>query len=859
MAIVSSTPGSIRALGAATQAAQENVDVFKSAQSPGGAGIYVRPDGIPLTPHPFWSVSSAESIAANWDQSFPYQLLWLRKKGKAWKIELRYTFPLPPESLTINTPFAIELSVTAGGTLEEHNGAPLRDITLSGTTGTFPLRGAVDKPSFFEAEFAGIFAGTANAVRGIGSTISQAGNLLGGVSTPNNIVSKTEMADGLGRGTGFYQHQLLTRFLEAYVERKRRGDKNLKLGLAIWKERCIYLLKPSGLNVPRTAARPLEYPFHFTATATRRIVLDDTTGAAAPYEGEVGVGSPDTFAKVVSALTTARGVLEGARDVLSGVRADVQQVLFTPLRQATLFAKDAVGTVLAATDFPSDIITDMKEPLLEASATLNAVGASSRQTPGNAAASGAAIQEAFRELAVSTGKADTGSGRDSTTNRSGLFGSGQNKKNAAPANKIMETPVANYSFFSTIRPNALSLRPDTVRKMETERAAVKNLHREDFEKSRDGIEKLLAEFSDAVGAGSATYSRTFKLPHRSTSREPTDGEWALIYAMTDVLQQFDSLAASAKVNHNQVTSLDYVAGLAARSGIAFTVPTSKFAVPFPYGATLEGLAERYLGSMDSWHEIATLNGLRAPYVDEIGFRLPISTNGMGWQVVVADASNLFPGQKVWIESVAVLRETRRVQKIVRTGNSWAVTLDGKDDLAKYTTSDRAFLQGFLAGTVNSQQQIYIPSDAPPSLDEDDFRSRKVPGVDYFDPLVASCGIDWLLTSDNDIIFVPDGSTRLAAGLTNQVQKVRLAIGTPKGSLSGHSDYGVSIKAGESTADVSADQILEDLNHLFDSDPSFTGVKGVSVAKSAGSVIARLTVGIAGTGQYVPLQVDLRQK
>ena len=56
--------------------------------------------------------------------------------------------------------------------------------------------------------------------------------------------------------------------------------------------------------------------------------------------------------------------------------------------------------------------------------------------------------------------------------------------------------------------------------------------------------------------------------------------------------------------------IEAVAGLARASGIAFTVPTSKFAVPFPYGMTLEMLAAQYLGSRDRWMEIAALNGLR---------------------------------------------------------------------------------------------------------------------------------------------------------------------------------------------------------------------------------------------------------
>jgi hypothetical protein len=75
-----------------------------------------------------------------WDKYCPYQLLvveavpttqtddpWdqpadtIYQPYKDW----RYTLPLPPESYSITTPFAINTTVTLNGIVEEHNGAPI--------------------------------------------------------------------------------------------------------------------------------------------------------------------------------------------------------------------------------------------------------------------------------------------------------------------------------------------------------------------------------------------------------------------------------------------------------------------------------------------------------------------------------------------------------------------------------------------------------------------------------------------------------------------------------------------------------------------------------------------------------------
>jgi hypothetical protein len=870
----SNTPNNARFFGAAKQAQNDNLDLF---QAGGSIGLGAANDTGSTRrqvreAETFFHSVAARDIGLNWDKLYPFQFLTLRKNGNSYKIEDRFTLPIPPQSLSISTPFAISMAITQGGVLEEHNGAPLRIISLQGTTGVFPLRGTAAKPGLLEANLTTIFAGTVTGARQVATAISQAGNLIGRGTPPVNIVSDADLEkDNALKGTGFYQFLLLKRFLEAYAAAKKAGDKDLRLGFAIWKEKEIYLVTPASFDVSRSGSSPLAYPFSISMRAWRRISIEETTGAQGPYTGHVGAREPNKLAQVNNLLESGQRILEGSRNALQGVRADIQQVLFTPLRQTLLLVKDAVGVVLTAVDLPTDIISDFREPLLEAAAlpstvsnSLSRIGPAGSGRRDQSASTSAALSDAakveamFRSLSISSGKADTGAGRPSIRDNKGNFFAGPpGPGGAAPANKVSANPSKNFEFFATIRPSDLSLRPDTIRKIEAERNSVKLLKRKDFEIFRDNTLRVLADFADFVGAGNATFTSTFGLPQRTSNRTPTDSEWETMNALSQIAQQYDTMAASAQIDRDPINSMEYVAGLAARSGIAFRTARSKFAVPFPYGYTLEKLSAKYLGTPDRWMEIATLNGLRAPYVDETGFKLGLLTNGNGNQVIVNSIDNLYVGQQVWMSSNSVRRETRRIQQILQlSASQYAVLLDGAADLGRFTTVAGAFLEAFLPGTVNSQQQIYIPSSASPS--EEDFLVKSIPGVDYFDPLVRSGGIDLLLTPDGDLVITPDGDGRLAVGLTNLIQKARLAIGTPRGALLHHPDYGIGLLPGTSTADLTASQVLTDLQQLFKGDSGYLGVQSAGVLKKGNSLQVRVSIGIAGTGQYVPVSVEIKR-
>lgn len=787
---------------------------------------------------PNWVHVGTEIETSRWNKSYPYQLLMVEKTGNGYSTKNTFTLPIPPQELSISVPFAIGVDVTLGGIVEQHNASPIRILTLSGTTGVLPLR-ATGKILAQTSTVGAIFAGTIAASQNTANAFSSLFNL---TAPPDNLVADNPTGDD-GKSTGYYQFRLLQQFLESYATlKKNSAHKNLRLAFAIWKDQSVYLVTPERFDVRRTAQSPWEYNYNLQLKAWRRVNL---TGAPNPNHGFTAVTrNPNSFAKTLAKVQDARRVLQGAREVLEAVSGDINAALFEPLREVALFCKDGLGVAVAAMDLPLSIIQDLKGPTLEALSLRGSL--INLESTANAN-----VKEALadlKSLAVAASKSETDNGTLSTA---------QSLTGADPANTLFENPQDNPDFFEALSPSDLNLAPETQAKIEAERERIRTFTRLDFETIRDQVESFAVAFADAVGAGSARFDATFGRTTVTSSKTPTDDDFEALFSLNQAVLELSRLAASSDNERDTVTTLDAVAGMASRSGIAFTVPVSKFAVPFPYGSTLEQLAARYLGDPDRWFEIVTLNGLRQPFVDETGFDLPLLTNADGNQVHVSDASNLYIGQKVWLSASNASRIERRVSKIEEVAaGSVLLTLDGDPDLDNYDVAGQATLHAFLPDTVNSQMLIYIPSDDPTS--EEDFRTKAIPGLNEFDPLIRVGGIDLLLTDDGDLVLTPDGDGRLAYGLTNLIQQVKLGFATPRGSLLRHPSYGFGILPGTNTAEVSVKDILSGIQDMFSNDPSFAGVSGVSIAKSGPVLSVGMSVAVAGANQTIPISIDIRR-
>lgn len=847
-------------LGAAADARSENVDASKR-DFVGG----ISPD---------WEVANARSLRTNWNKLFPYQLIimrrnadgqWLRStEGGNILLPPPFTLPIPPQSLTIDMPFASSVEATQGGVVEQNNGAPFRDISLSGTTGVLPLRGATDRP--MPSLLGGVFAGAVNSAQNVATGFRNALNTLGVGTVPPNVIPDVAFdlnlsPDTPAYGTGYYQFLLLKRFLEWYANTKTTElGRNLALGFAIWKEKEIYLVTPQKFTVSRSAGRGLHYQYALNFRAWKRIV---------PKSGAIGSNmlhstihmSPNLLSAVSNSLNLARRTLENGKKVLEAARADINNIVFGTLRQCILFTKDVAGIPFTLKDFGEGLYSDFTEPVLEkiGLGTGDLLSGGQIPTPQEIARSlGLPNDTALNPDLANTLKELQDLARDSqkTMVGSGLPVPSRAGNDYADLARFLNKPKVR-DLLSEAQVSGLPLRPSTVTKMQDAIDQVRDLRRENFDNFRYQIQGVMADFSESVGVGDPTYAATYGTSVRTPARStPTDLDWEILGALSDVCQQMDELAASKGINQtDDATPIDYIAGLARASGIAFTTPRSKFLIPFPYGYTLEQLSAQYLGTPDRWIEIATLNGLKYPYVDEVGRQEPLLTNGNGNQVTVSSPEGYYVGQQVWLTGLGVRREKRRITRIDQIGNSVTLlSLSGLSDLDRFTINNNAFIQCFSPETTNSLQFIYIPSD---SEAETDWMTKSIPGVDFFDPLVRVGGVDLLIDHSGDLVVSSDGTTRLAVGLTNLIQRVRIAVATPQGSLARHPEFGFGITPGTSTSDITAQQVLEAAKSFIQNEEGFSGVDYAAVKKRGNSLLLSMAVGIAGVGKTVPITVQLR--
>lgn len=820
---------------------------------------------------PFWSYSS-KIDGTRWNELHPYYLQILKRDPVSGILKQQSIFLLPitPQELSIQTPFAITTQVTLGGIVEQHNAAPLRIITISGTTGIMPARPSANvlrSASLSQGVFAGAITNVGlslNQIKGSGQAVIGAVNAaVGGGSTFNfnqnaNVVSASEFGDGgdLSQTTGYYQFRLLRQFLEAYVTLKKAKDgADLRLVFVIEKDQEGYLVTPVSFDLRRNAASPFEYNYNITFKAWQR-QLPGSNVSFAPQVNQIGFGSTTGMANLLVAVDSARSTLLGVQNlanIISSAIGDITTAVLEPLRSLSLLARDTIGTAISLAELPSNIVLETKGAVLAAYNPITGIPTAFDSAKLSIDQSYVDTSNALKDLSIQAQKASIGDG-----NQSGL-GSDINALTAGasahPGNSPFNNPTNNFGLFTAINPGLLNLPISTQVKITNERQRVRSFTRPDFASMRDQIQNTVTAYADAVGAGYTTFDTTYNKPIVVTTRTPTDQDFEIMFQLNAVIIELNHFAAFG-LDQTPPNPMDYVAGLAQASGMAFQLPASKFQVPFPYGSTLEILADRYLGDPDRWIEIASLNGLREPYVDEVGFQVPLLTNGSGNTITVASNLNLYINQLVTLSGNNTTRTSRHIVSFDNIGGSYyVITLDGLADLSRFTTLGAAYLQAFLPDTVNSQMQLYIPSLTPPP--EYQYNTTGIPGLDTFAPYYNIGGVDLLLTSTNDIVQTPDGDNRFAVGLNAIVQSARLALSTPLGSLYRHKTYGLNVKPGTSLADISAQDLLKAAQDLFKDDPTFSGVEAAAVTIAGPVTSIAISVGLNGISQPIPLIVDVK--
>lgn len=812
-----------------------------------------------------WYQSDIDGI--RWDKLFPYQLVILKaeasKDGKKTTYTPSsgnmsvFTLPVPPESMTISMPFAISTAATLRGVVEEHNGAPFRNISISGQSGVLLQRGQARQSG--ETPWYDHFIGGGTAAEFGSNTLTSLGRIFdfnNSLLKNGNLHETTEFSDNknlLAKSTGYFQMQLLQRFFENYAALKKSHEGHeYRLGFAVWKEKSVYLVTPQAFNVEKSQNSPLSYQYNIVFKAFARVNV--YAGDSRDFTVKSLANRPGFMFQAINTLSEARRSIQTAEATIGAVLGAAAGNVKELVRETSLFAKASIGFSLTVADLPTSIMDKIEETeqfITNEDLSLDTqVNKFTKER-----------WQQWREWQSTEDRYQNKKNKEVSTATSGGFRNVQDDKLTPPPPKNtpgMGTDDPNHGS-DDLEINKMELTEDIKKAIADEVNRVLQTTRKEFETMRDQFRAMIDALADAIGLGSETYNKTFAVPAapvRKKERDITDADYTLLYDLNAAAAVMDSFAATG-INEPSSTQarVSAMAQAVRRTGTAFNEPVSKFAVPFPYGVTLESLSVQYLGTPDRWHEIAALNGLKEPYVDEVGFDVYLLVNGFENTVVVptAVAKNLYyVGQTAFVWSDGVRRTRRIIQSIKeKPDGTTEIILSGDSDLSMYTLAQKARLSAFLPDTVNSQGMIYIPSDET-SLDED-FITKSIPGVDEFDPMVAVGGVDFLTDNHNNLIVTPQGDNAWAVGLTNILQSLRSELSVRRGSLLRHPDYGLPVVVGNSTAETNPRQILEAIRKMVSNNGSISRVDAIRISKNGPAMTIDALVVVKGTEKPVPIR------
>lgn len=754
-----------------------------------------------------------------------------------------YNLPISPQQLAIQDQYAIATSATLRGIVEEHSGARFKMITASGSMGVWPYRESVTHPPSSPGILASVFGGT---LSGIGNVIGQVQSAVQ-AATSNHPANKPttihpNQSQAGETSTGYYFALTLQQFLEQYAEAKKLPTSaGWRLVFDIPKQNQSFIVTPMSFVWQQNANSPLEIKYSLQLKAWRRI---DLALPANPAHPDAYTVSPGVLQRILTTISQARSVLAASLDLIGAVRSDVTRPLEV-LRQTSLLVKDIAGVAVTAADLPFQIQKDYSSSIKSSLANFSDAIKTVSSDP--------AVRTALAAIVLSTAASE---GLSLEAVRLGQLGKiATSNQSIDPSNNIFSKPEASFDLINSIPVSNMKLDSTKQRVVDDSIAAASTLTVDDLKTFRAVIQELALQLSNSFGAGATFYSQVYSRPAPRVRIQPmTLDEYEILTSLYDVMQAYDILTASTEIDdRKKQTNMDYVAGLADGASIAFGVPNSKVQVPVPFGLTMEAIAARYLKDPQRWLEIATLNNLRDPYIDENGFKYLLLSNATGRQITVGDSTNLYVGQRIVLQSSTQVPSARRILGLDRLSDtSFLLTLDGNPDLDNFILADATYLQAYLPGTVNSQQKIFIPSDIAVSQD----KNIIIPSSVSSDPLAGLSKVDLLLTETGDVAVNSFGDFRFSAGMTNIIQALKIKVGTQKGTSLLYPEFGLGIKAGMMSSEADIGDIYSSIAQMISEDPRFQALESLQIELNGPTLTINMAVSLAGQKGVFPLTFQL---
>jgi hypothetical protein len=808
----------------------------------------------------------------NWNKVFPYvfalaeanedgsvSLIQAGKDQKSFKAPQNFPYPtqvklvIPPSAISVATPYAIDVSATNGGVIEEHNGVVFRMISISGTTGMFPNRSfdgaqttTLQKATNAVASFV---PSTASALNRLFQSASQLGASVAGGNEPKQFPEYDSSNDSNRLDeSGYYQFWYLHNFLVAYAEHKRL-EKNARMRLLfqVPKDNIAYVVTPVSFSMDKDAGNPYLIKYKILLRAWDIAALD---GLIAP-EIPAFLPSPRNQGAIKSVLgvfRSFRNLVTANQNLLRSINADVVDML-SVFGQANHSLKLIADTKTDLIDF-KDTLASNADAILGTKLADDLVKVWNKEARnGNVAARtvlGTTLSGNFSGLGAMA--SSLAASKTQTTPAGETVTSLSASSDAPTLNQGLKSALLsaldNPNIGEQLSVNDFPLPAAVQDAVDAQTQRARETTSNDIRDLADKIQSVSDSLAYATSSIDDEYAKTYDLEDPAGGgRALTEDDIILQASLQETKDGLLSTLATGELYQDRDSDPFVEANASLDSSDQMQSPLSMYPVTMETDATLERMALKHLGNANRAREIAILNGLRAPYIDELGFTQSIS-NCTGRTFMVTDVSRLEVGQFITITGTSKAPTRRQIVNIEEMGGSFRVVVSGLSNLDLYTAASTPQLRARLPGCVGGGDIILMPSpdavveaaERPTYLNQNLNHAEKV------------FKIDLAIDANGDLVLDKNGDFALAYGYANAVQALRLKLETERGELEQHPEFGLPIAIGSRTSDLTPDQAREIIQSQVLTDPRFSAADVAVEPDGTGLRVTVSAEGQAGTGK-----------
>lgn len=357
-------------------------------------------------------------------------------------------------------------------------------------------------------------------------------------------------------------------------------------------------------------------------------------------------------------------------------------------------------------------------------------------------------------------------------------------------------------FLDQITLSEVNLTPSEIRVRDEELARTGSLNEEDFRSMLALLRQKTAIAAQELGLGDDTANAILGLNPRRKRRSPRVKDILDIAEINRAYKFIEGFIFDKQRTQKRPPNLLRISQQNLDVGSGFR-PQDVYQTyyPVPFEISLESMAKKYLGSVQKWFELATINNLQPPFVDQTGTKFDLIAPAASNNLIISSglAEAVAPGVRIGIGSFKIREESRIIERVViNDDDTMVLFLSGAADLNKFLPDEGAFVRVYKPNTARPNSLILIPTTSSPSADTSSKPTPSKDEIRRLEKAFIQFGVDVARDEKTgDLIFDSNGNFKLSYGIRAVRQAVRNTLRTNVRELSYHPNYGINYSLGRS--------------------------------------------------------------